>query len=47
MLLGLSSDLSVRNCLLMLGFLERERDGYGFMSEIKLDLQDDRCVVGC
>ena len=36
-----------RNCLLMLGSLERERDGYGSMSEITLDLQDDRCVVGC
>ena len=32
MLLGLSSDMSGRNCLLMLGFLERERDGYGSMS---------------
>ena len=47
LLLGLSSDMSGRNCILMLKFLERERDGYGSVSEIKLDLQDDRCVVGC
>ena len=31
----------------MLRFLERERDDYGSVSEIKLDLQDDCCVVGC
>ena len=47
MLLWLSSDMSVHNCLLMLGFLVRERDGYGSMSELKHNLQDDGCVVGC
>ena len=47
MLLGLSSDISGSNCLLMLGSLERGHDACGSMSEIKLDLQDDRCVVDC
>ena len=47
LLLWLSSDMSLRSCLLMLRFLERERDDYGFVSEIKLDLQDGRGVIGC
>ena len=41
--LELTSDMSLRSCLLVLRFLERERDDYGSVSEIKLDLPDD-CV---
>ena len=43
LLLWLTSDMSLRSCLLMLRFLVRERDGYGSVSELKHDLQDD-CV---
>ena len=37
LLLWLTSDMSLRSCLLVLRFLERERDDYGSVSEIKLD----------
>ena len=47
LLLWLTSDMPLRSSLLMLRFLERERDDYGSVSEINLDLQDDRGVIGC
>ena len=46
LLLWLTSDMTLRNCFLMLRFLERERDDCVSVPEINLDLRDDCCVVG-
>ena len=46
LLLWLTSDMTLRNCFLMLRFLERKRNDRVSVPEINLDLRDDCCVVG-